>query len=313
VEVEIGIAGAAWTAAVYNPACLDCVDDVEFMASVTPAAPGVFTWGARARVGDGAWTACDGAPSVQAAEPAPLTVVSLNLRCLVDDWDARLPVMVDALAAVDPDLIGVQEMCAGGGRDNVNELLTALEARTLRAYTMERAFTHLSWGDAYDEGIAVIAAASRRDALVEELPPGAFPRKLLALRVVTEQGPIVLATTHLDHLDAATRASQAVDALAAIDGFAAEGEPVIATGDMNEAPDGAVHAAWAAAGFTDAWDALHPTDPGFTFPAAAPDARIDYVWVRGGAAAFAPAAATVGDFGSDHLGLAATLDHDSGP
>jgi exodeoxyribonuclease-3 len=66
------------------------------------------------------------------------------------------------------------------------------------------------------------------------------------------------------------------------------------------------------ASYVDAYRSLHPTDPGFTFPAAAPHVRLDYVFVPSSRAARLVNCSVVnGDrvlAASDHLPVLAELD-----
>ena len=321
--------GWTWLPADYNSRCDGCGSNDEFMKTLLPQSAGVFLWSARVRYGsrpflycdrtDGnrqgshdGWAAAD-APLLTVSAPGGLKVLSLNLRCLLDNWDARLPVIADALAQADPDLLGFQEVCAKpGGRDNLAELLSALEGRTSRTYSVSRTTTHRSW-EIYDEGLAI--ATPHRIALTgtAALPVGSFPRKLLLTRVITPQGPVTLATTHLDHLNSAIRNSQATAAVQALSNFAGGREAIFLTGDLNEGPEGGVHGVLSSAGFADLWQVLHPGESGYTFPAIGPTSRIDYVWLKAGSSQFAPSVISTiletvvgGLTGSDHLGLLAT-------
>jgi len=249
------------------------------------------------------------------APPRAARVVSLNLRCLIDEWDERLGVIVDALAALDPDVLGFQEVCAEpGGQDALPELLSALEARTGRTYATHRGVTHTAW-DTYQEGLAVASAWPLADTATENLPSGVFPRKALLTRLTRpDGGTLVFATTHLDHQSDLTRKQQAEAVAAAVADFVDGDEAAVVTGDLNEpAPDGAVYLVMTNAGFTDLWAALHPNDAGPTFPSSNPSGRIDYVWLdAGGTTVSGDSIARIvwsdDDVdGSDHLGLTATL------
>jgi endonuclease/exonuclease/phosphatase family metal-dependent hydrolase len=269
-----------------------------------------------------AFTACEHAepaapdapntPAIDAsASSAPLVVVTINLRCLIDGWDTRLPLLADGLVAAGADVIGVQEVCAEpGGRDALEELIAALAARGVGGLAHTRTTTHRAW-DTYDEGLAILSRHPIATVHIEPLPAGAIPRKVIAARVLAADGLRVFAVTHLDHQNAATRAEQAAAVADVLDELAA-GTPTVLVGDLNEGPGGGVGAALTGAGLADAWMNLHPGDGGFTFPAHAPDIRIDYVWTRGDAVHPAridriltmPAGAI---FASDHVGLSATL------
>jgi endonuclease/exonuclease/phosphatase family metal-dependent hydrolase len=247
-----------------------------------------------------------------AASPSdPLAVVTINTRCLIDDWDARLPLLADGIVAADADVIGLQEVCSlPGGRDALEELVLALAARGAGQYAFTRTTTHLAW-DMYDEGLAIVSRHPLGEVRVAPLPAGAIPRKLLAARVMTASGPRVFAVTHLDHQSSSTRGAQAQMVASTLDAFAA-GVPSVLVGDLNEAPGGNVTSALELAGFSDAWMAANAAGVGFTFPASAPTVRIDYVWTRG-----AELAATTADrilmqpqgavYASDHYGVRAVL------
>lgn len=266
------------------------------------------------------FAACEGSdPAPDAAmEPAadapavaaPLVVVTVNARCLIDDWDARLPVLADGLRASDADVIALQEVCAQpGGRDVLEELIGALAARGANGYAFTRTTTHLAW-DMYSEGLALLSRHPIADVRIESLPTSGIPRKLLAARIAAPAGERIVAVTHLDHQSAPTRVQQVQAALTALDAVAAI--PTVVVGDFNEAPGGGVTDALVGGGFGDAWADVRPTDAGHTFPASGPTVRIDYVWTRGETVrptAIEQILATpVGTtFASDHVGLRATL------
>jgi endonuclease/exonuclease/phosphatase family metal-dependent hydrolase len=340
LAVEVGCGPAAddpaaaswaWAPAAHNPSCLGCTDEDEFMGTVTPPVEGALIWAARARYGDDPAVLCDradegragsddgwspaDAPTLAVEAPASLGVVSLNLRCLLDDWDLRRPLIVEAIAAAAPDLIGFEEACEEpGGRDNLTELVDALEARTGLDYEITRTVTHVAW-DLYDEGIAIVTPHHIVEHDEADLPVGAFPRKVLLTRIDAPAETVTFASTHLDNLDGTVRADQADALVAAIGAFAPAGETIVLTGDFNEGPDGEVHPILTGTGFVDLWEELHPGEPGFTFPATDPTIRIDYVWTLAGETGLAPAAieriladVVDGVTGSDHLGLSAVLE-----
>ena len=323
--------GWVWNRTEHNPRCDDCPEDQdERMGTVTPTLEGDLRWAGRVRFDGSSWVYCDradegrsGSDDGWSADDAPLLsveaaarlgVVSLNLRCLLDDWDLRLPLIAEALAAADPDVIGFQEVCAepGGGRDNLLELLAALEDRTGRSYSAVRTVTHLSW-DIYDEGLAIVSPHAIEEERVIDLPAGAFPRKAVIGRVSSAVGAVVMITTHLDHRSNDARALQVA---ALVDGFDTlpEADALVLTGDFNEGPGGGVHDALTGVGLTDVWALLRPGEAGYTFPADDPEIRIDYIWLDPGTALLAPSAIVriLGDSaggvtGSDHLGLAAII------
>jgi endonuclease/exonuclease/phosphatase family metal-dependent hydrolase len=133
--------------------------------------------------------------------------------------------------------------------------------------------------------------------------------------------------THLEpeETGAATQVAQAAELLA---GPANTRMPVILTGDLNSRADGtgtASHANIIAAGFEDAWSAIHPHQLGYTYGHEAIlnnrddgggfDRRIDYVLYRGDLDALASdvVGEETADFdrhgiwASDHAGVVATI------
>lgn len=246
----------------------------------------------------------DSSPAVE------LRLASVNLRCLLDDWDLRVDALATELAEYTPSIVGLQEVCRDGGRDGLVELQQRLEALTGRTYVALRAETHLAW-DRYQEGVAVLVDGEVAQTHVVDLPAGLFPRRAVVVR--TPQ--LLFASTHLSFGDQhAARSSQMSALLAAMADLEQAGDTMVIAGDFNETPGGAVLTSATAAGFIDAWDGLHPTDPGPTFPSTAPDVRIDFVLVAAGAGGLRPVAARRfldiprgGIMPSDHLGLQVVL------
>jgi endonuclease/exonuclease/phosphatase family metal-dependent hydrolase len=247
------------------------------------------------------------------ATASSFAVATINLRCLIDDWDARLPILADELATANIDVHGLQESCTQpGGRDQLEELVAALASRGAGPLATARTTTHLAW-DVYGEGLAIISRYPIADISVHALPAGAFPRKLLAAELITPGGPRIVAVTHLDHQSTATRAAQIATVVAALDEFA-RGTPIVFVGDLNEVPGGNVTTTLETAGFIDAWSTARPGEPGHTHPADAPTRRIDYVWSRGVGTARAaelllatPGGPSGTTYASDHLAVMAML------
>ncbi len=292
-----GGAGWMWTPAERNDACDGCGDEVEYAATLTLdfAGPRDVAWRLETpgfgplycdrRDGDRQGSA-DGYDPADAARlivrRARLVLATANLRCLRDDWDRRLPLLVDALAEVDPDLLALQEVCRApdDSEDALPLLLDALAARTGRVYAHHRRETHLAW-DTWQEGVAIVSAFDVLGRADAALPAERLPRAAAAVRVQTPLGPAVAAVTHLaaEADQAAQRVQQAEAAIGVLDGLAQPGDLRVLMGDFNEVPGGDAVAATLAADFTDAWAAVHGDAPGPTFPSDAPARRIDYVFV----------------------------------
>lgn len=93
-------------------------------------------------------------------------------------------------------------------------------------------------------------------------------------------------------------------------------EPLFIVGDYNEKPDSPIFELMRDHNYVDAWQQLHPNDPGYTSSAENPIKRIDYIWANETASRYLNAAAQMSIIGnhaanglypSDHYGLALTV------
>lgn len=129
-------------------------------------------------------------------------------------------------------------------------------------------------------------------------------------------------TSHMGLFSTALAAAQAQELLA---GPAAPGMRVVVTADLNSVPTEPAHAVMTGAGFTDAWAATNPGEPGFTAFQVPPDSivnpisnlhsRIDYLFARGlepsevDLVGATPSSRTPsGLWPSDHAGLVGTFE-----
>jgi len=220
-------------------------------------------------------------------------VVSYNVHGLRDDRAALAEVVGD----LDPDVLILQEaprrlrwrtrnahlahdlglVYVTGGADSLgNVILTALRVRTVETW-----------------------------ALRYPLTPGRHLRGAAFARCRVADGPFVVAGSHLA-TDPAERPAQAQllqKALADLDA------PVVLGIDLNERPGGPAWRLLADGGLVDAAAAPGGPAPGATFPAGAPDQRIDAILVdpriavTGCRVADSPAARRA----SDHLPVVADL------
>lgn len=318
--------GRCWS---YRPATfnVDVGNDDEYVATETPGSAGLFGLFFRYRPPGGAWRygdldgSDDGLAAAQAAlltateatpSPAPLVVVTLNLRCRLDDWAARRNLVVRALSRLDPDLVAVQEDCIHqSGPTQVEEIRERLAPYTRRGYELRRVSTHTAdaGGQSYDEGIAVLSAHRIEQSHALDLPHVHFPRKALAVDVTVRGQALRLYSTHFDYgtesADARTQSAEAI--LADLPA----GRPAIVAGDLNANPQSAAVATLSST-LVDLFPRANPSQPGLTFPASDPDTRIDYL--------FAPDAVAQALLGarlldetegtvllSDHLGVAVAV------
>jgi len=294
----------------------------EYSATLRPWAPGLFGLYYRYRPPDGAWLYGDLDGSDNGLHPTQaavmevvddgvnhLTVVTLNLRCQADDWAAREPLVIRALVALQPDLIGFQEDCAAAGHDKQSVGIRAqLAAQLDRGYELVTTTTHQGEhdGQTYDEGIALMSRFPIASSTILDLPYNTFPRKAIRAEIHIDGETLFFYDTHFDY-----GAGASDDRLAAaqviLDDLA--GRRGIVVGDLNETP-GSPAVTLLASHLSDAWADVNGGG-GQTMPATNPAARIDYIFVADPLGT--PTNVTLidenegGVFLSDHLGVRADI------
>lgn len=184
----------------------------------------------------------------------------------------RLAAVIEAL---DPDVVALQEVDRGTGRLNGVDLPAELERLTGLRHAFGRAMEY----DGGEYGEAILSRFPILDITNHALPyrEGSEPRTALAatIQIPGTDQTFVFIGTHLDHQrDPADRLAQARALNDLLDQYA--GRPLLLAGDLNAVPESEpmqiLRAEW-----TDAW----PEDAeGRSFPADAPDRRIDYVLYR---------------------------------
>jgi len=246
-----------------------------------------------------------------------LDVATLNLRNIADRWPERLPLLLADMAALQPDLLGVQECVFAVGQDRL------LGAAGDGLYEI-----HRGWAGRPEYGNSVLVRSPLGkmdgDSAVERLELG---RSRSALRVaVTIPGGVSLAmvVTHLHHLpaDEDAREAQARELVAWLDARPSPGGAIV-VGDFNAEPVEATYRVMVEAGFRSAFAEANGHEPAVTWPSGiqAPGMDtdgdpgcLDYIWLRGPLRATAarlvfdrPAVEDPTLYPSDHLGLAARV------
>ncbi|MFM2105955.1 MAG: hypothetical protein RL338_987 [Chloroflexota bacterium] len=243
-----------------------------------------------------------------------LTVATLNIRNLMDRWDERLPLLLADMRAIQPDLLGLQEVVYPLQQD-----------RLLGAAGEGRYETHRAWATRVEWGNAVLVKAP--------LVVGGEPERLdlshgrSALRAIVPLPSgrrLAFVTTHLHHPpDArAERDEQAAALLAWLDA-GPPADALVLTGDFNANPGEPAYRRIAGAGLRSAFVEVAGAEPAVTWPSGldAPQkdtdgdpACLDYVWLRGAVRATGarlawdrPAAGDPTLYPSDHLGIVAEV------
>ncbi len=240
-------------------------------------------------------------------------VATLNIRNLADRWDERLPLLLADMAALQPDLLGLQEVVYPLQQDRL--IGAAGEGR----YESVRA-----WAGRPEYGNALLIRQPLAAAEPERLDLG-IARSALRTTVRLAGGQAVrMVVTHLHHVTAheAHRDDQARQLIEWLD--TAHGtDALIVVGDFNAEPDEPTYARMTDAGFRSAHLEANGFEPPVTWPSGldAPakdddgfDGCLDYIWVRGPVRVercrLAFDRPAVGDptlYPSDHFGLSARL------
>jgi len=225
-----------------------------------------------------------------------LRILTLNIWQEQGPWSQRMDAICDALEALAPDLICLQEV-REVPQKIPNQAETLAEALGME-YVYEVA---QPWGGG-DEGIAILSRDPVRRRVSAELPTGEgrSRRVVLGARVEPSSGVGVwVFTTHLAYRlrDGALREAQVVAVDQFIEAQREDGETVVLCGDFNAIPEadeirylkGLTTLEGRRAYYQDAYCLLHPSAPGITWSSENPytepmaflprDRRLDYVFV----------------------------------
>ena len=223
-------------------------------------------------------------------------VATLNLWGWHGAWDERRSALVDGLRELQPDIIAFQEAVVADGYDQVADLLGAgyhivhQEGRDAQGTGLSIA---RSWevGKVWEETLHATPRVEPGElAVAEILAPDPLGTLLFAHHNASWQ----LGLEHERELQAAA-AARFVESLLG----KREARHVVLAGDLNAAPDSASVRFWRglqsldamSVSYRDAWESVHPLDPGHTFTPHNPlvaggewalevGRRIDYVMVR---------------------------------
>ncbi|MEO5918591.1 MAG: endonuclease/exonuclease/phosphatase family protein [Candidatus Limnocylindrales bacterium] len=240
-------------------------------------------------------------------------VATLNLRNIADRWPERLPLLLSDMAALQPDLMGLQECVFAIGQDRL--LGAAGEAR----YSIHRA-----WAGRHEYGNSVLVREPFVSGSVERLDLGMNRSALRVDVAVADEPEIAMIVTHLHHVPADEDA-RAAQARSLVTWLAEHPSPggLIVVGDFNAEPVEEAYRVMVDAGFRSAHAEANGTEPGVTWPSGiqAPGMDVDgepgcldYIWLQGPLRATAcrlvfdrPAAEDPTLYPSDHLGLVARV------
>jgi endonuclease/exonuclease/phosphatase family metal-dependent hydrolase len=177
------------------------------------------------------------------------------------DLNERLEMVVEQLAALRPDIVGLQEASVGGERGNVAERLgRALGMEWIHAPTTSQVFG-IGWLDRtitsairFNEGPAVLSRFPIVESEIVPLPRCTnplSPRVLLRVDVRTPAGPLDFYSTHTSRDDC--QLHRVAELVTARRGPL----PAVVTGDFNTRDSAHAYAELLAAGFVDAFRAVN--------------------------------------------------------
>jgi endonuclease/exonuclease/phosphatase family metal-dependent hydrolase len=243
-----------------------------------------------------------------------LHIATLNIRNLADRWAERLPLLLADMAALEPHLLGLQEVVYVMQQDRL------IGAAGPSHYGAVR-----GWAGRPEYGNSLLVREPLVATGVERLDLG---RQRAAHRAIVELPGgvrVLVAVTHLHHAvdGEAERDDQARRLLDWLAGSPAADAQVV-VGDFNADPAEPTYARMVAEGYRSAFAEANGAEPAVTWPsglqAPAMDtdgdpACLDYIWVRGAVrvvdarlAFDRPDPEDPTLYPSDHLGIAAHLD-----
>lgn len=243
-----------------------------------------------------------------------LHVATLNILNLADRWPERLPLILADMAALQPDLLGLQEVVYPMQQDRL------IGAAGEGHYAAIR-----GWAGRPEYGNSLLVREPLAGVQVERLDLDLGRSALRAVVHLPAGSTVLVAVTHLHHVveGAADRDRQAAALLDWL-ATAPATNATIAMGDFNADPDEPTYARMTAAGFRSAFAVANGAEPAVTWPsglqAEAMDtdgdpACLDYIWVRGAVAVTSarlvfdrPAPDDRTLYPSDHLGISARLE-----
>ncbi len=243
-----------------------------------------------------------------------LHVATLNILNLADRWPERLPLLLADMAALQPDLLGLQEVVHVMQQDRLMAAAGDGHYGVLRG-----------WAGRPEYGNSLLIREPLAGGPAERLDLGLGRSALRTTLDLPGGATVTIVVTHLHHLvdGAAEREGQAI---ALLDWMAA-GAPTDATvvmGDFNADPHEPTYTRMVDGGFRSAYAEVHGREPEVTWPSGLqapamdtdgePDC-LDYIWVRGAARVAdarlvwdRPAVDDPTLYPSDHLGLSARLE-----
>ena len=251
---------------------------------------------------------------MKAAPSNAIVVLTQNAWGGAPVWSQRRERLAHAIADLDPDVVGLQEIHApdaSGDGSQAHEL-----SEILGGYQVIFAPARVVAGGAC-EGVALlvrrgieIVDRSVWKLSVDARDPVDAGHPRVVLRATLRRGMLFEALcTHLSlSRKARERTIRELLIFAAEERRGTRSEGAVLVGDFNAAPaEPALAHLEGPGGWVDAWDRANPQDSAATWPAAVPFRRVDYVWAQLGPGWKVAACERMPIAGTDHVGLWARL------
>lgn len=242
-----------------------------------------------------------------------LHVATLNILNLADRWFERLPLLLADMAALQPDLLGLQEVVYVMQQDRLIGAAGEGHYRATRG-----------WAGRPEYGNSLLVREPLVATEADRLDLGLDRSAQRAIVALPGGSSVLVVVTHLHHLgpDEIARDEQTSAIVTWLESAPAA-DATILMGDFNADPAEPTPLRLRAAGFRSAYAEANLAEPAVTWPsglqAPAMDTDgdpecLDYIWVRG--AARVESARLVFDrpdpedstlYPSDHLGIATIL------
>jgi endonuclease/exonuclease/phosphatase family metal-dependent hydrolase len=244
----------------------------------------------------------------------PLHVATLNILNLADRWHERLPLILADMAALQPDLLGLQEV-----------VYVMQQDRLIGAAGEGRYGAVRGWAGRPEYGNSLLVREPLEAIDVQRLDLGLSRAAHRAIVRLPGGATVLIVVTHLHHVvEGATQRDEQAEAILDWLAGAPTSDAQVVVGDFNANPQEPAAIRMRAAGYRSAYAEANGADPAVTWPsglqAPAMDTDgspecLDYIWVRGTVGVAdcrlvfdRPDAQDPTLYPSDHLGIAAHLE-----